>query len=429
MHIGLQTWGSDGDIRPFIALAGGLSEAGHDVTLAITSVENKNYTHLSEALKFKIQHIGTFNYTIEELNRIGPKIVRERNPLKQLNSITSFMFDPVTEKMYEASKQLCKDNDMVIGHFMVYPLGIAAEKEDKLYISVSLSSATIPSRYTTPVLMPNLGKFMNSVWWKIGEVMINSFSKSTINMMRKREGLPPLKRILGEATESKTLNLIASSYLLCPPQPDWENHHRVCGFFNIPYEGERWQIPESLDIFLNSGPPPIYMTFGSMMSFDPAIHEITHLMVDAVRLADCRAIIQSHWDDISDIPENPLIYKISSAPHQYIFPHCSAVVHHGGAGTTQSSTLSGCPSVVVAHIADQPFWGRELHRLGVAPKPLHRRSVTAKKLSEKIKTVLASAAIKEKAQRISEIMKREDGVRRAVQLIENLSQETHRLLR
>ena len=36
MKIGLQAWGSEGDIQPFTALAAGLVQAGQDVTLLVT---------------------------------------------------------------------------------------------------------------------------------------------------------------------------------------------------------------------------------------------------------------------------------------------------------------------------------------------------------------------------------------------------------
>ena len=143
-------------------------------------------------------------------------------------------------------------------------------------------------------------------------------------------------------------------------------------------------------------------------------------MVDAARIAGWRAIIQSGWEMITDIPEDPDVYRISPAPHRYLFPHCAAVVHHGGAGTTQSAMLYGCPSVVVEHFGDQIFWGRELRRLGIAPRLLHRRSVTPEKLARAIRTVLDSPDMKNKAEKIGKDMKNEDGVERAVELLEIL---------
>ena len=161
MKLGLQTWGSDGDIRPFVALAGGLSAAGHDVTLVVTSVDNKDYTLLSEALNFTIKHSGHFDYSSGEIDRFVNTMRITRNPLQQVKLIASYFFDPAIERIYQESIWLCNENDMVIGHFFVYPLSIAAEKAGRPYISVSLSSATIPSRHIPPPGFLNPGKSMN----------------------------------------------------------------------------------------------------------------------------------------------------------------------------------------------------------------------------------------------------------------------------
>ena len=95
------------------------------------------------------------------------------------------------------------------------------------------------------------------------------------------------------------------------------------------------------------------------------------------------------------------------------FSLCSAVVHHGGAGTTHAATRSGCPSVVVQHFLDQRFWGQELRRLGIAPPVLDRRSVTPERLSRTIDSVLHAHGIKERAEELGRVMREERGVERA----------------
>jgi UDP:flavonoid glycosyltransferase YjiC (YdhE family) len=95
------------------------------------------------------------------------------------------------------------------------------------------------------------------------------------------------------------------------------------------------------------------------------------------------------------------------------------VVHHGGAGTSQAATVAGCPSIVVEHASDQPLWAGILQRMGIAPRPLHRWSVTAAKLARTIKKVVAAQDMAEKATAIGNRMQQEDGLGRAVKLIEN----------
>jgi sterol 3beta-glucosyltransferase len=411
MKIGIQTWGSEGDVRPFIALAGGLSARGHDVTLAVSDINNKRYSDFAERLKFKIKHIGYHDYDGERFKRPLHEVFKELFALKQLQKEMCLRFDPIVEEIYRASKLLCEENDIVIGHFLVYPLKIAAEKSDRKNISVFLSPA-IPSDYITPPDTLYLGKFINSFYWKVGDILINRLFGPSINKMRLQENLQPVNNVQKEAWSSQTLNLVAVSPSLSPQPPDWDSSIRTCGFFNIPKHEDPWKPEESLKRFLKEGPPPVYVTFGSI-----GTKEYIDLIIDAIRLANCRAIVQAEWNNI-DMPEHPDIYRITKTSHQHIFPYCAAVVHHGGAGTTQTATLSGCPSVVVRFGFEQELWGNILRKVGIAPKLLHRRTLTAKKLSKAIKAI--NSEMSEKAKKISYKMQREDGVKIATKLIENL---------
>ena len=257
--------------------------------------------------------------------------------------------------------------------------------------------------------------------WRMANSYVNRLFKEPIDRMRRQEGLEPIKSVLLDGWSSNLLNLIAVSPTLLPTPSDWENLFQVCGFMNIPEKGESWEMPESLERFIQEGLPPVFMTFGSILEGDPSPVEISKLMVDSALKANCRAIVQSKWDEVSGIPENKQIYRIGVAPHQFIFPKCAAVIHAGGAGTIQSAIKASCPSVVVAHASDQTLWAQLLHRAGIAPKPLHRRSITANKLAKAIRNVLNSSIMREKTREISLKMEAENGVEEAVKKIEGLS--------
>ncbi len=419
MKIGIQTWGSEGDVRPFIALAGGLSAAGHEVTLAVTEVRNKRYTQFGERYGFSIRHVGHLDLNEEELHALGPKLIKERNFLKQVQMIVTRFLDPVTGDMLTEAKRLCEENELLIRHIMAYPLGVAAELKSLPCLSLYTIAPAIPSKAMSPLQPLNLGKAINSMMWRLADRYVNRLFKAPIDRMRRQEGLKPIKSVLLDGWSSQILNLIAVSPTLLPIPSDWGNRFQVCGFMNIPEEGESWQMPESLERFFQEGSPPVFMTFGSILEGEPSPLEITQLMVDSALQAGCRAIIQSKWDEVSGIKEHTQIYRIGTAPHQVIFPRCAAIVHAGGAGTTQSAIKASCPSVVVAHASDQTLWGQLLHRAGIAPKPLHRRSVTANKLARAIRNVLDSPAMAEKTKEISRKMEDENGVKRAVELIED----------
>lgn len=419
MKIGIQTWGSEGDVRPFVALAGGLSVAGHEVTLSVTDVRNKRYTKFGERLGFSIRHIGHLDLNEEQLHALGPKLIKERNFLKQVQMVLSRFLTPVIGDMLTEAKRLCEENELFIRHIMAYSLSIAAELKGLPCISLYTTAPAIPSKSTSPLQPLNLGKAINSTMWRLADGYVNRLFKAPIDRMRRQEGLKPIKSVLLDGWSSQILNLVAVSPTLLPIPSDWENRIQVCGFMNIPEEGESWQMPESLERFLKEGSPPIFMTFGSILEGEPSPLEITQLMVDATLQAGCRAIIQSKWDEISGIPEHKQIYRIGTAPHQFIFPGCGAIVHAGGAGTIQTAIRASCPSVIVAHASDQTLWGQLMHRAGIAPKSLHRRSVTANKLARAIRNVLDSPTMTEKTKEIGRKMEDENGVTRAVELIED----------
>jgi UDP:flavonoid glycosyltransferase YjiC (YdhE family) len=158
------------------------------------------------------------------------------------------------------------------------------------------------------------------------------------------------------------------------------------------------------------------MTIGSMSAADPSNEETTRLFTEAAMLAGCRAIVQTGSPPVE--PGPPDVLYIQQAEHHLVFPRCAAVVHHGGAGTSHAASRAGRPSIVVEHVTDQAFWGGVLHRAGIAPAVLHRRTVNAAVLARAITAVLSSSAMQEKARGIGESMRREDGVKRAVGLIE-----------
>ncbi len=419
MKIGIQTWGSDGDIRPFLALAGGLSASGHDVSLVITSVQNKQYHSYGNELNFAISHVGKINHDEKTEQNVHEKLRKTIIPIKQLQIVIKNFFDPVIPEMYEASKKLCEENDFIIGHFLLHPAMIAAEKYNKPYITVTLNHGCIPSKHTVPIGCVNLGQRINPYWWKFSNFVIDHALIGSINKLRQKEDMAPIKNIMENGWISKELNLLSVSKALCLKQPDWPESNKICGFLDIPKQAENWNMPKDLKQFIEQGPAPVFLTIGSMLDLDKSPSVITQILVQGALLAGCRAIVQSCWDELPDFPENPNIFKIKTVPHQYVFPYCSAVVHHGGAGTSHSATLHGCPSVIIEHFGDQPLFAYELKRIGVAPKVLHRRNITAKKLAKAIKLVIDCSEMKSKAETLSKVMKNENGISKVVQIIES----------
>ena len=408
MKIGIQTWGSDGDILPFLALAEGLQAAGHQVTAAYTSVDNKDYSAYSTSGGFT--SFKAFDEFTVGMNEAMDAIVQTNDPMKQFMFVMDKFFNPAVEAMYQASRKLCAENDVVIGHMMNHTLLTAAEKTGCPRVVVALAPLAIRTKYI-PLFGPNLGSVMNPLTWMLGDYVGRKKLFSLAKNIRRREGLPPLESMQKQLYESKDLTLIASSPAITARRPDWGDHIQICGDLNFPASDRHIPVPEGLEAFISSGAPPIYMTFGSLAPFHS--EQTDQIMFDAIEQAGCRAVIQSAWSG----PQSPNIFRCGRAPHAKVFPHCSAIVHHGGAGTTHSSLRAGRPSIVVEHAFDQIFWGRELQRIGAGGKVLHRNTLTADQLASAINSTLHSSDMKNKANELGTIMQREDGVKTAVELI------------
>jgi len=417
MKIGIQTWGSHGDIRPFIALAEGMQNAGHDVTLVVTCVDNNAYANSKLNSGVKLVSVASPVFTDrEELTRKSVHIFKQKNPIRQIQLMIEDYFIPVEKEMFTASMRLCAENELVIGHFFHYPLNIAATLNQKNYVSVSLVHSVVPSSYNPPAGMPNLGKLGNSLIWKLASGIMDHSIKKYADNLRLSNGLPKALGLLKEVWASKQLNIVAVSPQICRRQPDWPENYQVSGFLtksDISLEGK---ISAELEEFITSGEAPVFMTFGSIMSGED-LQETFDIFIEAAKLAKVRAIIQSpNWEKY-DLRPSQQIHFTGYTPHASVFPRCSAIVHHGGAGTTQANLLSGKPAIIIPHTAEQEFWGREVKRIGVAFNYLKRRQLKAKHLAQAINMTLAHQKIIATAAVISQNMANEDGVATAVSMI------------
>jgi sterol 3beta-glucosyltransferase len=177
-------------------------------------------------------------------------------------------------------------------------------------------------------------------------------------------------------------------------------------------------MPAQLRDFLDEGEPPVYITLGTAQALEP--DKNMQLLIAAAQKSGCRALVQtgSEHYPANCRDKTSRIYFIARTPHHQVFPHCAAVVHHGGSGTTHSAARSGCPSVVVPFTDEQRFWGMTLHRLGIACKPIWYKHATPEKLAERIRSVLESPQAHQRAALLGEQIRQEDGVSQAVELIE-----------
>jgi UDP:flavonoid glycosyltransferase YjiC (YdhE family) len=210
--------------------------------------------------------------------------------------------------------------------------------------------------------------------------------------------------------------LYGFSQHVVPLPRDWPDWHAITGYWFLDRPIE-WSPPPGLVDFLSQNPKPIYIGFGSMSG--RIARRLAAPVIEAVRLSNQRAVLLGGWASIheGDLPDH--IYAIESAPHDWLFPRMAAVVHHGGAGTTAAGLRAGVPSVVVPFFADQPYWGWRIHSLGVGPKPILQKKLTAQSLANAITQVVTDKDMQHRAALLGEKIRAEDGVARAVEIVNN----------
>jgi UDP:flavonoid glycosyltransferase YjiC (YdhE family) len=191
-------------------------------------------------------------------------------------------------------------------------------------------------------------------------------------------------------------NLFRSPALIPKPN-DWSDHINISGFYFLSLASD-YTPPADLEEFLNAGPPPIYIGFGSIVVDDP--NEMTRMIFDAVRLTGQRALVSKGWGGLGaeelGIPES--VYMIGNCPHDWLFQRVSCVIHHGGAGTTAAGIALGRPTAVIPFFGDQPFWGAMIAKAGAGPDPIPYKQLNAEKLAGAINKALEPTTLEKAAE-------------------------------
>lgn len=420
MRIGVQTWGSEGDVRPLLALALALDRADHRVRLSITDIEGRDYSRFLSGSGVELLDRKCRGFPDETLRRLGQCSISNMNPLRQLAFVMRELFDPLLPDIMEDSRSLAASSDMVVGHFAVYPLGIRAEKEGVPHVSVTTTPVVLPSAHIPVPGIPWMGPGVNGILWKLGGLAMNLMGRRVINDVRASEGLPTARDVFGDAILSKRLNLVEVSPSLLPRPPDWPETTVICGRFRLDDPGAHSGLPGDLMKFIGDGEPPVYVTFGSMMLFELDPEGLAEMIYRASCMAGCRTILQCSRLEQGEMGDEGRVYVTSGMPHEWVFPLCSAVVHHGGAGTSHTASLCGRPSVVVVYGVDQGYWGDLLYGAGLSPRPLSRKKLSVSRLADRLKSVLHSGEMRIAAEELASHMRMESGIDTAVRLMEGL---------
>ncbi len=420
MNITIIAFGTRGDVQPFLALGKGLDQVGHEVCV----VAGANFQSWIQQHGLRAADSSVDIQSIMEGEATNEWVKRGNSPIVNVRMMKQIYAQHGRAMMLDAWKA-SQGADAVISNWVsdVFAVSIA-EKLHARQISAWLQPTTVATRSGAATMnapFPGRNSRLNYFFgkWLIEPFPWSMCGKVANGLRQEVLNLPAQTAEENMAARQRIPVLHGYSRHVVPPPDDWPPHLHTTGYWFL-NESETWQPPAELSRFLAAGGPPICIGFGSMTGIDPGA--LTDLFVEAVQESRTRAILLSGWAGIGkrELPSN--ILSLDTAPHAWLFPRMRAVVHHGGAGTTAASLCAGIPTIIVPHLADQSYWGKRVELLGVGPRAIPREKLTAAALAAAIRTVLSDEGMKQRAADLGARIRAEDGIGRAVELIEQYLQ-------
>jgi sterol 3beta-glucosyltransferase len=388
-----------GGIQPYIALALGLQRAGHHVQM----LAPESFVGMIESRGL---WVSPLTGDIEAAVR-GSGGAAEQGPLASIQYARRESARHVAIWMREALSA-CDGVDLITGGIGGMIVGESvAEKLGVPFVQTHLQPVCAPTDAYPGVLFPGVPNMFGAIGRRLSHAasefaLWTPFARAVSVARRDVLGLPATRRTRDGALPV----LYGYSRHVVPRPAEWSASRLVTGYWSLPAD-ERWLPPVPLAQFIQSGPAPVCIGFGSMSSQNA--EQLTQLVTSAVRKAGVRAVLLSGWGGLSNISE-PDIFVADEVPHSWLFPQMTAVVHHGGAGTTGAACTAGVPSVVVPFTMDQPFWGSRIAVIGVGPTPIPRKKLRVDNLADGIRSAVTCSAMRARAAALGSAIRAEDGV-------------------
>jgi sterol 3beta-glucosyltransferase len=418
VNISILTYGSRGDVQPFIALAAGLQAAGHAVRLAAP----QRFADLAALHGVAFASLAGDPEEISlGLNNAG------RNPILTVRAISDYVFS-IAGAVLQTVQSACEDADLIIHSFLFTTGGHSLARARSIPdVSVQTFPVFAPTRAFPNVAAANLPPgalsyfshwLATQVFWHGGNLGYSQLRRNAAEIFDLKLHWP-----FKDPGPGMTPLLFAYSPRVVPRPDDWRaSHVHITGYLFLD-AAAIYHPPPELIRFLDAGKPPVCVTFGSMVN--RRAEDIARTVRAALQRMQQRGIILTGWSGQESVEPADDLFYIDSAPHNWLLPRCSIVIHHGGAGTTGAGLRAGIPNIIIPHAADQPFWGKRVAAIGAGPQP-----ISVEKLSEETLAAALHLANSDSLRSLSAAIGRqirsEDGVAAAVRVIEKHAAAYHR---
>jgi sterol 3beta-glucosyltransferase len=415
MHYGIVAIGSRGDVQPYIALAMGLMDRGHETTV----MAHENFRDFVEGYGIAFLPLEG---NVEEMlkSKEGLRVLRSGHIIafaRYLHKTIRKTREAVSQDLYHG----CQKADVLVASLLGLPwVDSIAEKTGKKWAIVQLNLPAIPTK-VFPLAAMDYFNFpaYNLFTYRIFETFYWKSNKKGINDFRKSLSLPDLKTpILKRIADKKILNLHCFSQALRTRPNDWAPQIDITGFLFLPNEKNKAnvqdEIPTDLIRWLDTGEKPIYIGFGSIPIPDPS--RIGSILKELLETTTHRFIYCQGWSLPINLPDHPRLFKVKSINHQWLLPRCKTAVIHGGIGTIAAGIKAKIPLIIISIIANQPWWGKIIERkkLGIH---IPFKKVTAQKLLSGIEKT-EGPDMQQNVVKMGERINQEDGLRQTIDVLE-----------
>jgi sterol 3beta-glucosyltransferase len=422
MRVLLSTLGSRGDVEPFLALAVALREAGHEPVLCAS----QRFQSWIEGWGIAFEPMG--NGFIELMESLEGRTGLEEaaTPLGMLRTVWR-LAPQIKPLQVEVQRDLWRAACASRPEALVFHAKLAGAPDVAAALGIPatlllLVPAMEPTRdFACPVFPGWLrrlgGERTRRSGYALVRLLARRFSTGPALAWRREEGLgarPPQLDLLHDASGQPWPILHAHSTSVLARPADWPEHAQVTGFLRLPAQPD-WKPPDGLATFIEAGPAPVYVGFGSMAGRDPKVK--ARQVLEALQIAGMRGVVGKGWGglQLTELPSN--VFAVEDVPHDWLFPRMAAVVHHGGAGTTAAGLIAGKPTLVCPFFGDQPFWGDLIHARGLGPRPLPQGRLDARALAASL-TRLLDRDVATNACDMARRLRMDDGGAEAVRRLE-----------
>ncbi len=403
----LTTFGSLGDLHPYLALARGLRAHGALPVIGTSAY----YREMVESRGIAFVPIRPDFPEPEAMQRVAVDLMDAR---KGTATVVREMTMPWVRESYADTLAAAKDADLLISHLLTFATPLVAETRGIPWVSVVLQPMLFFSAFDPPAL-PHF-QWVNRLPFDPGKPFWRGLKRGAMLTASQWYGeLRALQRDLGRPTRqdpmfetySPWLTLALFSPHFAAPQPDWPPQTVATGFpfLDIPAEEV---LPQYLAAFLTDGPPPIVFTLGSSAVWTPGSFYAES--IEAAQRLGRRALLLAGPQAAERMPGLPDgILAVDYAPHAAVFPHAAAIVHQGGVGTTAQALRAGKPTIIVPFAHDQFDNARRSERLGLG-LTMSRDRYTAASATRTLHRLLSNPDISRRATQFGRLIRAEDGI-------------------